>query len=127
MNRSFAGFGNEYIASDSDKITDIQQFFPNDIIEGFVFTGADIISFEIKLYPAMGILDHGKIGLAHISYTHDPAGQAHIGKLVFVFGIELLPDGIGGWVREEIRNSTLKRQRYWLGGEPAKKKPVTLR
>ena len=34
-------------------------------------------------------LNRGRIVLA------DPAGQAHIGKLVFVFSIELLPDGIG--------------------------------
>ncbi len=43
----------------------------------------------------MGILYHSKIGLAHISYTHDPAGQTNIGKLVFIFSIELFPDRIG--------------------------------
>ena len=85
MNRCFTGFGNKSISFYTDDIADINQFFPDDIIKAFVFTGANIIAADIQLYFSMCILYHRKIGLAHIPYTHDAAGKAYIGKLLFVF------------------------------------------
>ena len=85
MHRDFTGFGGEYKSFDAHKITDIQQLFPNGLIQGFVLTRTNIVLPDVELNSTFPILHHGEIGLAHIADAHDPSGQTHLSKLRFRF------------------------------------------
>ena len=77
MNRSFPGFGNEYITFNANNISQVYQFLPYYIIERLIIPLTDIIPADIELDFTMTVLDNREIGLAHIPHAHDTACQAN--------------------------------------------------
>jgi hypothetical protein len=47
MNENFPGFCNEAVPFYTDDISDVGKFFPNNIIQRFVITRADIVTADI--------------------------------------------------------------------------------
>ena len=74
--RNFSHFGNEHKSFHANYIPDIEQTFENNIIHRFVFSGTNVITLEIELYPACMVLQFGKSSGSHNPAAHNPAGNA---------------------------------------------------
>ena len=85
MNGSFTRLSSEYIPFYADDIADVDHLLPNGLIDGLILTGANIILLHIDLYLPHAILQHSKIGLAHIPYAHHTARNANVNRLSSVF------------------------------------------
>ncbi len=94
MYGGFPGFGFEDAAFYADDVAEVEQFFEDGIVEGFVFARAYLIAIDVELDAAGFVLQHGKRGFAHDASSHEPAGEADFLKVVF-FRVVLLENFFG--------------------------------
>ena len=80
-----AGLGVEGKALDTHDITDVQQLLEHSVVQGLVFSGANLVPFHIHLDTAFAVLQFHKGSGAHDAAAHDPAGDADILEIVFLF------------------------------------------
>ncbi len=94
MYGGFSGFGFKNPAFYADDVAEVEQFFEEGVVEGFVFARADFIAVDVELDAAGFVLQYGEGGLAHDASCHEPAGEADFLKVVF-FRIVLLENFFG--------------------------------
>ena len=84
-------------AFDADKVTDVKEFLEDLIIEVLVLVGTDIITGDIDLNTALGVLELNEAGLTHDTTCHHTAGDDDFAFLaLFVFCLDIRTEGIGG-------------------------------
>ena len=84
MNGSFSRFCGKYISFHTNDVANVEQFFPNLVIQRLVFSRANLISFYINLNFSCTILYHRKRSFTHIADTHNTSGKADFSKFSFI-------------------------------------------
>ena len=75
MNGYFAHLGNKHITTYPNDIANIHKPFESSVVQGFIFTIADIVAFDVQLYAPAAVLQIDKRGSAHNAACHDTAGN----------------------------------------------------
>ena len=93
MHADLARLGAEHESFDANEVANIEQALEDRVVEGLVVIGADVVTGDIHLDAALGVLQLCKTGLAHHAAAHHATGDDHITGLGVV--VERCPD-VGG-------------------------------
>lgn len=84
MDRDFSCLCLEDKALDADDVTDVEQFLEHDVVQIFVFLGADVVAGDVHLDASLAVLRLNETGLAHDAAAHHATGDGHVELLVIV-------------------------------------------
>ena len=78
-----AGLGDESITGNADYVTYVQQFLENGVVHGFVLVRADLVSLDIDLDAAFGVLKLHERSCTHDAAAHDAACYHNVVEIAF--------------------------------------------
>ena len=70
--------GAEHLATDPDDVSYVEQFLEHLVVHDLVLARAKLVTIDVDLHPAGGVLELGERGLAHDPSAHDPAREDHL-------------------------------------------------
>ncbi len=94
MDGDFACAGAEHEAAHADEIAYVEQFLEHDVVEVFVFVGADVIAADVDLHAAVAVLKFNKGGFTHNAPAHDASGHGDLARGLEIV-VEVIADFIG--------------------------------
>ena len=86
VNAQLAGLGYECKPFDADDVANVQELLPHGVVHGLVFTGADLVAFDVDLNASALVLQFAERRCAHDAAAHKPSRYAHFVEIAF-FGV----------------------------------------
>ncbi len=79
-----ARLGDEGETLDSDYVADVEEFLEDGVVHCFVLARADIVTLNVYLDPAFGVLKFEERRRAHNAPGHHPSRYANVLKITFL-------------------------------------------
>ena len=94
MNRNLACLGSKNKTLDADEVTDVKKFLEYFVVKVLIFSRTDLVTLNIHLNTALGVLQFRKTGLTHDAARHHSSGYHHVTRILcrglLAYGIAFL-------------------------------------